>query len=196
MSPAAMTSPPAPKHMNLVRVCRSQSGIRRDHPRIPRNRGRQAISGSPSPTGHRVINPERSPAAYLPMSSTSRSNPTSPGWSRRAWSTRTGSRPHPHNSTPFGSVVALVVRAGNPKNIHTWSDLLKPGVEVITPNPASSGSAKWNLLAPYLRGEQRWPGSEPPGWPTSPNSSATTSGDPPSRGARRPPPSRAGRATS
>lgn len=55
----------------------------------------------------------------------------------------------PHNSTPFGSVVALVVRAGNPKNIHTWSDLLQPGVEVITPNPASSGSAKWNLLAPY-----------------------------------------------
>jgi sulfate/thiosulfate-binding protein len=55
----------------------------------------------------------------------------------------------PFNSTPFGSVVALVVRAGNPKNIHTWTDLLKPGVEVITPNPASSGSAKWNLLAPY-----------------------------------------------
>jgi len=55
----------------------------------------------------------------------------------------------PYNSTPFGSVVALVVREGNPKNIHTWADLLKPGVEVITPNPASSGSAKWNLLAPY-----------------------------------------------
>lgn len=55
----------------------------------------------------------------------------------------------PHNSTPFGSVVALVVRKGNPKNIHDWADLLKPGVEVVTPNPGSSGSAKWNLLAPY-----------------------------------------------
>ncbi|MDL9935527.1 sulfate ABC transporter substrate-binding protein [Gordonia sp. ABSL1-1] len=54
-----------------------------------------------------------------------------------------------YNSTPFGSVVALVVRKGNPKNIHTWDDLLKPGVEVVTPNPGSSGSAKWNLLAPF-----------------------------------------------
>ncbi|QKT09192.1 sulfate ABC transporter substrate-binding protein [Gordonia sp. X0973] len=55
----------------------------------------------------------------------------------------------PNNSTPFGSVVALVVRKGNPKGIHDWDDLLKPGVQVITPNPGSSGSAKWNLLAPY-----------------------------------------------
>lgn len=55
----------------------------------------------------------------------------------------------PHNSIPFGSVVALVVRKGNPKNIHDWDDLLKPGVQVITPDPGSSGSAKWNLLAPY-----------------------------------------------
>lgn len=55
----------------------------------------------------------------------------------------------PYNSTPFGSVVALVVRKGNPKNIHDWNDLLKPGVQVVTPNPGSSGSAKWNLLAPY-----------------------------------------------
>jgi sulfate/thiosulfate transport system substrate-binding protein len=50
---------------------------------------------------------------------------------------------------PFGSVVALVVRKGNPKNIKDWDDLLRPGVEVITPSPLSSGSAKWNLLAPY-----------------------------------------------
>lgn len=51
--------------------------------------------------------------------------------------------------TPFGSVVTLVVRKGNPKNIHDWDDLLRPGVEVVTPSPLSSGSAKWNLLAPY-----------------------------------------------
>ncbi len=50
---------------------------------------------------------------------------------------------------PFGSVVSLVVRAGNPKNIRDWDDLLRPGIEVITPSPLSSGSAKWNLLAPY-----------------------------------------------
>ncbi len=50
---------------------------------------------------------------------------------------------------PFGSVVTLVVRAGNPKNIRDWDDLLRPGVEVITPSPLSSGSAQWNLLAPY-----------------------------------------------
>ncbi|CAM4377575.1 Sulfate-binding protein precursor [Mycobacterium basiliense] len=50
---------------------------------------------------------------------------------------------------PFGSVVTLVVRAGNPKNIRDWDDLLRPGVEVITPSPLSSGSARWNLLAPY-----------------------------------------------
>jgi sulfate/thiosulfate transport system substrate-binding protein len=50
---------------------------------------------------------------------------------------------------PFGSVVSLVVRKGNPKNIKDWDDLLRPGVQVITPSPLSSGSAKWNLLAPY-----------------------------------------------
>ncbi|MBT0567840.1 sulfate ABC transporter substrate-binding protein [Williamsia sp. CHRR-6] len=49
----------------------------------------------------------------------------------------------------FGSVVSLVVRKGNPKGIKTWDDLLKPGVEVVSPDPRSSGSAKWNLLAPY-----------------------------------------------
>src|SRR5436305_256611 len=56
--------------------------------------------------------------------------------------------------TPFGgiaanSVVAFVVRPGNPKHIHTWQDLTKAGVQVVTPNPFSSGSAKWNVLAAY-----------------------------------------------
>jgi len=50
---------------------------------------------------------------------------------------------------PFGSVVTLVVRQGNPKHIRDWDDLLRPEVEVISPSPLSSGSAKWNLLAPY-----------------------------------------------
>ena len=47
------------------------------------------------------------------------------------------------------SVVALIVRKGNPKNIQTWDDLLKPGVQVLTPNPFTSGAAKWNILAAY-----------------------------------------------
>ena len=50
---------------------------------------------------------------------------------------------------PFGSVVSLVVRKGNPKSIRDWDDLLAPGIEVVTPSPLSSGSAKWNLLAPW-----------------------------------------------
>lgn len=54
-----------------------------------------------------------------------------------------------HKGIPFGSVVTIVVRKGNPKNIKDWDDLLNAGVEVVTPNPFSSGSAKWNLLAPY-----------------------------------------------
>jgi sulfate/thiosulfate-binding protein len=47
------------------------------------------------------------------------------------------------------SVVVIVVRTGNPKNIKGWDDLVKPGVKIVTPNPASSGSAKWNILAAY-----------------------------------------------
>jgi sulfate transport system substrate-binding protein len=55
---------------------------------------------------------------------------------------------------PFGgiaahSVVAFVVRPGNPKHIRNWSDLIKPGVQIVTPNPFSSGVAKWNILAAY-----------------------------------------------
>jgi sulfate transport system substrate-binding protein len=47
------------------------------------------------------------------------------------------------------SVVSIVVRKGNPKHIEGWDDLVKPGVEVVTPNPGSSGSARWNILAAY-----------------------------------------------
>jgi len=47
------------------------------------------------------------------------------------------------------SIVVMVVKSGNPENITSWADLAKPGVGIVTPNPASSGSAKWNLLAAY-----------------------------------------------
>ena len=55
----------------------------------------------------------------------------------------------PNKGLVTTSVVSFVVRKGNPKNIKTWDDLLKPGVKVLTPNPFSSGAAKWNLLAGY-----------------------------------------------
>jgi sulfate/thiosulfate-binding protein len=55
----------------------------------------------------------------------------------------------PNKGIVSSSVVTFIVRRGNPKHITTWDDLLKPGIEVVTPNPFSSGSAKWNLLAPY-----------------------------------------------
>jgi sulfate transport system substrate-binding protein len=54
-----------------------------------------------------------------------------------------------HKGFVSNSVVSFVVRKGNPKGIHTWADLLKPGVKVLTPNPFTSGGAKWNLMAAY-----------------------------------------------
>ncbi|MBK7861356.1 MAG: sulfate ABC transporter substrate-binding protein [Archangiaceae bacterium] len=55
----------------------------------------------------------------------------------------------PHGSAPFASTVLFVVRKGNPKGIHDWEDLAKPGVQVITPNPKTSGGARWNYLAAW-----------------------------------------------
>ena len=58
-----------------------------------------------------------------------------------------------YNGIAADTVVVFAVRPGNPKHIKSWSDLVKPGIQVITPNPFSSGSAKWNILAAY--GAQR-----------------------------------------
>ena len=60
------------------------------------------------------------------------------------WQTRL-----PSNSTPYFSTVVFLVRHGNPKGIHDWADLVKPGVGVITANPKTSGGARWNYLAAY-----------------------------------------------
>jgi len=60
------------------------------------------------------------------------------------WQTRL-----PHNASPYTSTIVLLVRKGNPKGIHDWPDLIKPGVAVITPNPKTSGGARWNYLAAY-----------------------------------------------
>lgn len=54
-----------------------------------------------------------------------------------------------HNSSPYTSTIVFLVRKGNPKGIKDWDDLIKPGVEVITPNPKTSGGARWNYLAAW-----------------------------------------------
>jgi sulfate/thiosulfate-binding protein len=55
----------------------------------------------------------------------------------------------PDNSTPYTSTVVFLVRKGNPKNIHDWGDLVRPGIAVITPSPKTSGGARWNYLAAW-----------------------------------------------
>jgi len=60
------------------------------------------------------------------------------------WQTRL-----PHNSSPYTSTIVFLVRKGNPKGIKDWNDLIKPGVQVITPNPKTSGGARWNYLAAW-----------------------------------------------
>ena len=63
----------------------------------------------------------------------------SPDWQKRL----------PHNSAPYTSTIVFLVRKGNPKHIKDWDDLIKPGVAVITPNPKTSGGARWNYLAAW-----------------------------------------------
>ena len=60
------------------------------------------------------------------------------------WQKRLG-----HNSSPYTSTIVFLVRKGNPKNIKDWNDIIKPGVSVITPNPKTSGGARWNYLAAW-----------------------------------------------
>lgn len=67
------------------------------------------------------------------------------------WQTRL-----PHNSAPYTSTIVFLVRKGNPKQIRDWSDLAKPGVGVITPNPKTSGGARWNYLAAWAWASQEY----------------------------------------
>jgi sulfate/thiosulfate-binding protein len=55
----------------------------------------------------------------------------------------------PDNSSPYTSTIVFLVRAGNPKHIRDWDDLVKPGIQVVTPNPKTSGGARWNYLAAW-----------------------------------------------
>jgi sulfate/thiosulfate transport system substrate-binding protein len=65
------------------------------------------------------------------------------------WQTRL-----PNNSSPYTSTIVFLVRAGNPKDIQDWGDLIEEGVEVITPNPKTSGGARWNYLAAWAYGKR------------------------------------------
>ena len=73
----------------------------------------------------------------------------SPNWQKRL----------PHNCSPYTSTIVLVVRQGNPKGIKDWDDLVKPGIGVITPNPKTSGGARWNYLAAWEFAKRKY-GSE------------------------------------
>ncbi|MFZ5628157.1 MAG: sulfate ABC transporter substrate-binding protein [Spirochaetota bacterium] len=61
----------------------------------------------------------------------------------------------PNNSAPYTSTIVLVVRKGNPKGIKDWNDLVKPGTSVITPNPKTSGGARWNYLAAWAYAQEK-----------------------------------------
>lgn len=61
----------------------------------------------------------------------------------------------PDNSTPYTSTIVFLVRAGNPKNVKDWPDLIKPDVQVITPNPKTSGAARWAFLAAWVWAEHQ-----------------------------------------
>src|SRR5215472_1895853 len=66
----------------------------------------------------------------------------------------------PDNSSPYTSTIVFLVRKGNPKGIHDWGDLVRPGVAVITPNPKTSGGARWNYLAAWAYGLKAGGGDE------------------------------------
>lgn len=66
----------------------------------------------------------------------------------------------PHNSSPYTSTIVFLVRKGNPKGIKDWGDLVKDGVSVITPNPKTSGGARWNYLAAWAWAQRQYGGDE------------------------------------
>ena len=66
----------------------------------------------------------------------------------------------PHNASPYTSTIVFLVRKGNPKGLKDWNDLVRPGVEVITPNPKTSGGARWNYLAAWAYAAKQPGGSD------------------------------------
>ena len=78
---------------------------------------------------------------------------TNCNWIPKDWQKRL-----PHNSSPYTSTIVLVVRQGNPKGIKDWDDLVRPDVKVITPNPKTSGGARWNYLAAWEFAKRKYGG--------------------------------------
>jgi len=66
----------------------------------------------------------------------------------------------PHNSAPYTSTIVFLVRKGNPKGIRDWDDIAKPGIAVITPNPKTSGGARWNYLAAWAYAQRKFGADE------------------------------------
>jgi sulfate/thiosulfate-binding protein len=75
------------------------------------------------------------------------------GWLKADWQKKL-----PHNASPYTSTIVLVVRQGNPRGIKDWDDLAKPGISVITPNPKTSGGARWNYLAAWEFAKRKYGG--------------------------------------
>ena len=66
----------------------------------------------------------------------------------------------PHNSSPYSSTIVFLVHKGNPKHIKNWDDLIRPDIQVITPNPKTSGGARWNYLAAWAYAKDKFGGDE------------------------------------
>ena len=138
----------APGAVTLVAYSDAARGLRGDHPALPGHRGRRGHRvravlqrlGRPEPRrGGRPAGRPRGPLAVA-----GRGAARGAGHRRRPTGTRTSYKGIVHDS-----VVVFVVRPGNPKGITDWADLVREDVDVITPNPFTSGGAQWNLLAAY-----------------------------------------------
>ena len=73
-----------------------------------------------------------------------------PGWQKKL----------PNNASPYTSTIVFLVRKGNPKGLKDWDDLIKPGVSVVTPNPKTSGGARWNYLAAWGYADKKFGGNQ------------------------------------
>ena len=145
--PVAMGSAGAATNLSVVAVFDAQAGVLQAHLGFPEDLGRQvghlltvlrALGHPGHRRGERASRRCRQLLPQADMAKLVKAGLVSSSWDQ--------------NKTlgmVTNSVVAFVVRKGNPKHITNWSDLVKSGVQVITPNPFSSGSAQWNLLAAY-----------------------------------------------
>ena len=131
------------------RVLDPRGRLRRDHPRLPEDRPRARASTFKTSFG---ASGEQSRAVEAGLPADVVSFSIEPDMTRLVEAGLVADDWNDSRRTTglvTTSVVSFIVRKGNPKNIKTWDDLLKPGVEVVTPNPFTSGAAKWNLLGAY-----------------------------------------------